>query len=285
LKPNQKLLKAIALLPLSMLKMRFFLCFLFALNLGALTHVAGQTNGASTDLVQISGYVVRADSLYPIPFAHIINPVTRQGVISDGNGYYNLLIRRSDTLEFQAIGYEVTRFFLPKETQTPIFTFNALLKPIVYDLEAYRFNQFTYDRVIEQIRKMGVSENEKSMAEGRLRQGYYSPRPGTGVLLSGPFTKLYEKFSRQAKEMDKLRDLMSGDIMEAKAQARLTKEMLQSITGLAPEDLDEFVKFCNLGTEFVAQATTYDIMVAVGKCHEEFLKAFPELKYSKGKEK
>jgi hypothetical protein len=132
---------------------------------------------------------------------------------------------------------------------------------------------------------MGVAENEKSMAEGRLRQGYYSPRPGTGVLLSGPFTKLYEKFSRQAKEMEKLRSLMAGDVMEVKAQARLTPEMLQRITGLAPEDLDEFVKFCNLGTEFVAQATTYDVMVAVGKCHEEFLKAFPELRYSKESEK
>lgn len=247
--------------------------------------MAGQNSGTKADLVQISGYVVRADSLYPIPFAHIINPVTRQGVISDGAGYYNLLIRRTDTLEFQAIGYEVTRFFLPAETQTAMFTFNALLKPIAYDLETYKFNQFTYDRVIDQIRQMGVVENEKSLAEGRLRQGYYSPRPGTGVLLSGPFTKLYEKFSRQAKEMDKLRDLMSGDVMEARAQARLTPDMLQRITGLAPQDLDEFVKFCNLGTEFVAQATTYDVMVAVGKCHEEFLKAFPELRYSKETEK
>jgi len=265
--------------------MRIVGCFLFTLILGGWKQMLGQTTGANSDLVQISGYVVRADSLYPIPFAHIINPGTRQGVISDGTGYYNLLIRRSDTLEFQAIGYEVTRFFLPQETQTGLFTFNALLKPLVYDLETYKFNQFTYDRVIEQIRKMGVNENEKSMAEGRLRQGYYSPRPGTGVLLSGPFTKLYEKFSRQAKEMDKLRDLMSGNGMEAKAQARLTPDMLQRITGLAPEDLEEFVKFCNLGTEFVAQATTYDVMVAVGKCHEEFLKAFPELRYSKESEK
>jgi len=265
--------------------MRIVGCFLFTLILGGWKQMLGQTTGANSDLVQISGYVVRADSLYPIPFAHIINPDTRQGVISDGTGYYNLLIRRSDTLEFQAIGYEVTRFFLPQETQTGLFTFNALLKPLVYDLETYKFNQFTYDRVIEQIRKMGVNENEKSMAEGRLRQGYYSPRPGTGVLLSGPFTKLYEKFSRQAKEMDKLRDLMSGNGMEAKAQARLTPDMLQRITGLAPEDLEEFVKFCNLGTEFVAQATTYDVMVAVGKCHEEFLKAFPELRYSKESEK
>lgn len=261
---------------------RNLLFHFWLLLLLTISSVWGQTKEASSDLVQISGYVLRADSLYPIPFAHIINPRTRQGVISDGTGYYNLLVRRNDTLEFQAIGYEVTRFFLPQETQTPIFSFNALLKPIVYDLEAYKFNQFTYDRVIEQIRKMGVAENERSLAEGRLRQGYYSPRPGTGVLLSGPFTKLYEKFSRQAKEMDKLRDLMSGDVMEAKAQARLTPDMLQRITGLAPEDLEEFVKFCNLGTEFVAQATTYDVMVAVGKCHEEFVKAFPELKYSGG---
>jgi hypothetical protein len=266
-------------------KMRIVGCLLTLILMGNLAFLKGQSNATGSDLVQISGYVIQADSLYPIPFAHIINPGSRQGVISDGTGYYNLVIRRSDTLEFQAIGYEVTRFFLPEETKTAVFTFNALLKPLVYDLETYKFNQFTYDRVIDQIRKMGVSENEKSMAEGRLRQGYYSPRPGTGVLLSGPFTKLYEKFSKQAKEMEKLRSLMAGDVMEVRAQARLTPEMLQRITGLAPEDLDEFVKFCNLGTEFVAQATTYDVMVAVGKCHEEFLKAFPELRYSKESEK
>lgn len=264
-----------------MAKLKLVGCFLIAFLLGNREQISAQTKEGQVDLVQVSGYVVRADSLYPIPFAHIINPTTRQGVISDGTGYYNVLIRRTDTLEFQAIGYEVTRFFLTPETQTAVFTFNALLKPIAYDIETYAFNQFTYDRVIEQIRKMGVTENEKSLAEGRLRQGYYSPRPGTGVLLSGPFTKLYEKFSRQAKEMEKLRDLMSGDVMEAQAQARLTPEMLERITGLAPADLEEFVKFCNLGTEFIAQATTYDVMVAVGKCHEEFLKAFPELRYTK----
>ena len=264
-----------------MAKLKLVGCFLIAFLLGNREQISAQTKEGQVDLVQVSGYVVRADSLYPIPFAHIINPTTRQGVISDGTGYYNVLIRRTDTLEFQAIGYEVTRFFLTPETQTAVFTFNALLKPIAYDIGTYAFNQFTYDRVIEQIRKMGVTENEKSLAEGRLRQGYYSPRPGTGVLLSGPFTKLYEKFSRQAKEMEKLRDLMSGDVMEAQAQARLTPEMLERITGLAPADLEEFVKFCDLGTEFIAQATTYDVMVAVGKCHEEFLKAFPELRYTK----
>ena len=246
-----------------------FLCFTASLQ--------AQQTQKDKHFIQVSGYILESETLRPIPFAHVLIPTTRLGVISDASGFYNILIESKDSLEFSAIGYEVVHFGLPPGISSDYFSYNVLLKPIRYDLETYDFNQFNYARVVEKIRQMGVDEKAATLTDENLAKGVYLSRPGTGILLSGPFTRLYNKFSRQAREMAKLQELLNNENQAAVAQSKLTPELIETVTGLSQDDLDEFVRFCDMGTEFVATATTYDLMIALGRCHDEFVKAFPEL--------
>lgn len=257
------------------LKSSFFLLLFGLLSYSGRLHA--QQPDQKKHFIQVSGFVLESETLRPIPFAHVLIPSTRLGVISDASGFYNILIEAKDSLEFSAIGFEVVHFGLPPGLSSDYFSYNVLLKPIRYDLETYDFNQFNYARVVEKIRQMGVDEKAATLTDENLAKGVYLSRPGTGILLSGPFTRLYNKFSRQAREMAKLQELLNNENQAAVAQSKLTPELIESVTGLSKEDLDEFVRFCDMGKEFVATATTYDLMIALGRCHEEFVKAFPEL--------
>ncbi len=65
------------------------------------------------DLVQFSGMIVTADSLTPIPYAHIVVKHGYRGTVSDYNGFFSFVARQNDTIIFSAIGFKKQYFIVP----------------------------------------------------------------------------------------------------------------------------------------------------------------------------
>jgi len=77
-----------------------------------------QTSADTTrKVVQFSGMVIDADSLYPIPFVAIVVKNSARGVYSTGSGYYSIVLQEKDTLEFYSLGY-VTGVYVVPDTFT-----------------------------------------------------------------------------------------------------------------------------------------------------------------------
>lgn len=72
---------------------------------------------AQTDstVVQVSGVVVEADSLLPIPFASVTIKHSGRGAITDQYGHFTLLVKELDTLVFSNVGFRSTVFVVPPE--------------------------------------------------------------------------------------------------------------------------------------------------------------------------
>ncbi len=64
-------------------------------------------------IVQFSGMVIDADSLFPIPFVAIVIKGTSRGVYSTGSGYYSIVAEEKDTLEFYSLGYKTGTYVIP----------------------------------------------------------------------------------------------------------------------------------------------------------------------------
>lgn len=62
-----------------------------------------QNNGDS--LIQLSGVVVSGDSLTPVPFTSVMIKGSHRGTICDYYGFFSLVARKSDTIEFRSLGY------------------------------------------------------------------------------------------------------------------------------------------------------------------------------------
>jgi hypothetical protein len=57
-------------------------------------------------LIQFSGVVLDQDSLTPIPFVSIIIKGTRRGAVSDIYGFFSMIIKAGDELEFHSITHK-----------------------------------------------------------------------------------------------------------------------------------------------------------------------------------
>lgn len=95
------------------------------LTLFAIGFIQAQTN---SNLVQLSGVVVSADSLYPIPLTSIIVKNNNRGAISDYYGFYTLVAQEKDTIIFSALGYSDAKFIVPDSLEDGRYSLIQVLK-------------------------------------------------------------------------------------------------------------------------------------------------------------
>jgi hypothetical protein len=74
-------------------------------------------------LVQFSGVTITADSLNPVPYAHIVVKNSPRGTVSDSYGYFSFVAHIGDTVLFDALGYKPATFIIPRhDHQATVFT-------------------------------------------------------------------------------------------------------------------------------------------------------------------
>ncbi len=65
------------------------------------------------DLVQFSGLVITSDSLHPVPYVNIRIKGQNRGTISDYYGFFSLVARKGETVQFSAVGFKGGQYHIP----------------------------------------------------------------------------------------------------------------------------------------------------------------------------
>ncbi|MCB0642925.1 MAG: carboxypeptidase-like regulatory domain-containing protein [Phaeodactylibacter sp.] len=88
----------------------------------------GQTAGQE-DLIQFSGMVLDGTDreLIPVPFTNILVKGEGRGTYSDYNGFFSIVVRKGDAIEFSAIGYQTVEFVIPDSLQDNRYSFVQLM--------------------------------------------------------------------------------------------------------------------------------------------------------------
>lgn len=84
---------------------------LFFLLLFTLHEAAAQQK--ESDLVQFSGLVVSSDSLDPVPYVNIRIKGHNRGTISDYYGFFSLVARKGEIVQFSAVGFKGSQYRIP----------------------------------------------------------------------------------------------------------------------------------------------------------------------------
>lgn len=103
---------------------QLIICLLFA---GAATSLRAQHVGAKAQtradsvrtIIQLSGMMVDADSLQPLPFVAVVIKNSTRGVYSTPTGYYSIVVQERDTIEYFALGYKRGVFVVPDTFTRP----------------------------------------------------------------------------------------------------------------------------------------------------------------------
>jgi len=87
-------------------------CCLIALTAGSPKAFAQYGN---EKLVQLSGIVMSADSLNPIPYCSIWDKSIRRGTVSNIQGFFSFVVHKGDTVLFSAVGFDKAKLVVPAD--------------------------------------------------------------------------------------------------------------------------------------------------------------------------
>ena len=74
---------------------------------------ASYAQRTDSDLVQFSGMIVASDSLQAVPYVNIKVKGVNRGTISDFYGFFSLVARKGDVIEFSAMGFKKGSYAIP----------------------------------------------------------------------------------------------------------------------------------------------------------------------------
>jgi len=145
---------------------KFFLAAAFLISVG-INGICQRLD--KNDLVQFSGVVVTGDSLHPVPFTSIMIKSTYRGTVSDYFVFFSFVARMRDTIEFTAIGFKKSVFFIPDTlTDNKCSLIQILKSDTIYLPEARIFPWPTKEQFKEAFLALRLHDDDMDRARKNL---------------------------------------------------------------------------------------------------------------------
>ena len=249
--------------------MRFWYSLLFLGIVLGFAPVVGQSLPGEAS-IRLSGVIVNeADE--PLPFVTVTNLTTRQGVVSNEEGFFYITFPAHDTLQLSAVNYEAYSMYFGDTAQATNYDLKIRLSEKTYQLEnvtvfAFR-DEAAFKRAILALDDI-PEEPEKIVIPGT----YQGPRIEKKASAASPISFIYDRFSKRAKYERKVQQAKRDAKYQKTLAKKYNRAMVEKITGLNDSRLDEFILFCQLKDEFIERSNEYDIILAINQCYRDFEK-------------
>ncbi len=219
------------------------------------------------DMVQVSARLIDQVTKEAIPYANVINQRIRGGTMTDANGLFSLQADPTDTLTFKSLGY--------KELKVPVSNILAQNQDsAVVFLSSIRYLIDQVDVTAEglKVNMSGMTpQKQPSQIPAELRSDF-SKKPTALTAVFNPTSFLYYKFSKSEKEKRATLAAMRTDREWTIFSLVYNKDVLQRITGLTGDALDDFMVYCNANNTLHYSASTYEVEVMVRAIFDQYKK-------------
>lgn len=229
-------------------------------------------NSSSKEII-IDGVIISKEDNKPVPFVHVVNINTKQGVASNFQGRFTLNMKTTDSLIFSAIGFDKFVFELKEDIDATRLDITIEMNTNSMELAPVQIFAYRDVRTLKQaILELDVateSDNTRIQVPGFY---YGSRKEVEPTVLQNPVSFLYSKVSKRAKDERKYKRLeVEYDAWRNSVIDKYNPILVQEITGLSEEEIDKFMLFCKIDDRFVKLSTQYQVVVAINKCLEEYL--------------
>jgi hypothetical protein len=120
-------------------------------------------------LVQFSGVTITADSLNPVPYAHILVKNSVRGTVSDSYGYFSFVAHKRDTVLFNALGYKPASFIIPDTVTKQRYSLIQLMTSDTLTLPAaFIFPWPTYEDFKQAFISLNIPDDDLEIARKNL---------------------------------------------------------------------------------------------------------------------
>jgi hypothetical protein len=217
--------------------------------------LVGIFNSFAQDFLVLKGIISAEDSAEIVPFAYVYAKSTGQGVMSNLNGFFQITIRKTDTLMVRHSSY--FGYSLPVQQIPDTIFLKIQLKRKIIPLPEVRVMDYS------------LKPYEKERMEKIIRQS----RISVVSSINSPITALYYAFSRRGQELRKLSRIYEEILLEEKIREKLSPATLQQLTGDNTIDYDAFRKFCfEIKNEDFLFLDNYTLYKKVLDCYRRYKK-------------
>ncbi|MCB9261130.1 MAG: carboxypeptidase-like regulatory domain-containing protein [Flavobacteriales bacterium] len=154
----------------------FITLFLFGFTLKSVAQTAKKNDSTNMELVQFSGVVMTSDSLVGIPYAAVAIQRSHAGTYTDVFGYFTLVARKGDTLNFSCIGFRPNKYVIPdtfsdfKYSMIILLTADTMHLPTVVVRPMPRRELFDYYFVKSDIPDDDLERARKNLEREELKE-------------------------------------------------------------------------------------------------------------------
>jgi len=230
---------------------------------------------------KLNGRIINDSTGNRLSWVHIFNETRREWYTSDGRGRFTLPVSGRDTLVFSAIGFLGKVFILEEFNADSVYEIR--LSPRYYSIgevairgyqsyESFRQEFKTFrppvtelDLVRESLYAESAREGKKAFDDKVIRETIENS--GQVTMASVPILSREEKFMIRYKER------LEEEEVQRQIDKKYNKEIIGSVTGLAENEIIDFMVFCNFSKEFLLSASELDIIYAIKEKYALYRKA------------
>lgn len=203
--------------------------------------------------------------------AHVLNLTHQTGTLTDEDGSFQILANKTDIIQISSMGYKTLLYVIPNTQQVKLVKYFTLSIDTLNLAEAtiYPFPE-TLNELKKEFLELSIEEETQAM-DLHLEEAGLLGLPQTGAIIRGPFTALYEKFSRSAKLRRKYQALVEYEYKREAASKIYNAELVTKLTGLlTEEEITKFMEYCEFEPNFVLFEKKYDLYLAIENCYAEY---------------
>lgn len=252
--------------------MIYYLSILCGFFILASFQLSGQ--GDKTNKI-LHGYVIDSKTDLSVAYVQVFNESTRNLVISDTAGYFEMAVKGADTLILTCLGYQ-GKVYVTDTAQLNNFQTIKLI-PQIYTIEEVDISKY---RNYKQFQRdfLQVETNKEPHVDG-LPKPKYREVPlllDTNYLRSSeflffhPISYFYYNLSKEERSKRKAYYAAKRQREQVVIDKKFNRDIVEKITGLKDEELTKFIGFCNFSHEFLFHATELEIVQKIDEKYQEY---------------
>ncbi|HOW31752.1 MAG TPA: carboxypeptidase-like regulatory domain-containing protein [Bacteroidales bacterium] len=234
--------------------------------------------------ILISGFVTDTKEK-PVQYVTIMNLNKRTGTVSGAEGSFRILAQRNDAIRFTSVGFQDYTFTVPATFDEAVYPLHIYLNIDTVELTGVtiralprnltELRQAVLNHKVEEPVIPDLNLNTPLTDLPHTGPAPASPamlNPGLTYTISGPITKLYNKFSRRGKSLQKFEELTAEEKNNAIISKKYNPEIVKQLTGFASDaEILDFIEYCALSKDFLLTASELEILTKIKECLANYL--------------
>ena len=218
------------------------------------------------DMINVKGQLIDAITKEGVGYAQILNMRVRGGTMADALGNFSIQADPSDTLTFKSLGYTDKKVAVREIVGSGKEAVKISLSPIRILL-----GEIAVEGTGPKVNMNGIPVGKSVAVPVELRSDYFASKPKTLTAIFKPMSFLAYHFSKDEKEKRATLVAIRSERDWQLLSLVYNKDVIQKISGLSGDALEDFMLYCNAFNALPVNATSYDVEKRIRELMGEYI--------------